>query len=545
MPQRSSRSTAGLILAVLCAVSWSPPRFARLSSAGAGPRLCFSPDPGFVSKRQSEAFGRTGSVARRIMKFVGDRRAGLCRARNKAHTRRCVVRCSAAANNDSNVDDSNRERAKYARESILNWVDGRMDTLDGRAIGRGLFLAAASERKQRADQGIATLRDNLQEYVLQQGPSDQRKRVAEDSVFLAIYLKAAQGDGWLGAEAWSNAMVLQASVPGLAMREVSRAVLQDISPDVVTAEEVNDVVDAFVTANWGNARDNAGTIVASLVEYAATQFCIGVLWGYSLRGLVLRLSLDRSLGTSPESAAAARRRLERQLAIDFDGSEGKASSLGNSTSVPSSAPTSLLNYATEFFGHSDWANLCAPTEASMGVFEKEVEEMMSGLIILASSGFDLDDDDVVVVRHIQRRHRNDDDGDEDEDEDEIDIYEGNQVLLEYEDWVGFQGRAVALGALIAGAEAFVESELGQLPRSSRPMSRWTRQLVRNGALTGVRREQALMLLKHVGSPLRRLVNSLRNTFLVSKLADARRGISRIFSGEAADVPDSPRESEES
>ena len=39
----------------------------------------------------------------------------------------------------------------------------------------------------------------------------------------------------------------------------------------------------------------------------------GILWGYALRGMVKRLSLDRQLGTVPELLAAQRWQLERAL----------------------------------------------------------------------------------------------------------------------------------------------------------------------------------------------------------------------------------------
>merc|ERR1719362_1207091 len=129
------------------------------------------------------------------------------------------------------------------------------------------------------------------------------------------------------------------------------------------------------------------------------------------------------------------------------------------------------------------------------------------------AGVDEDDAEAIAVLGLSE--------DEDVELDEM-------VTLLQEEWEAFQRRAVALGGLLADAEALAETEVGQLPRGQRRAALWAQHLVRSGALTGMRREHGSMAAGRIAGPLLRLAAVLRRDFLPSKLRSAASGLNRLF-----------------
>lgn len=437
---------------------------------------------------------------------------------------------------DFDPDKNKRERDRMAREASLAWLDEHVRTLDARSLGRGLFLANASSRQRIATAGLETLRDNLAEAAISSAEPDSEdldEDLVLDGVFLGMHLFAAHSDAWLGPDAWPNSIMLRASVPGSTKEAVAQALGRDISAETVSAKEIMEVVDAFVASTWGegiaapSAQEFAGVVISTPPLYAMIHYVIGFLWGYASRGLILRLAFDRTLDTVPETAESARKRLERQF---LDAASSNASSI---TEKPK--PT-LLQYASEFYGHRDWADLCRPSDAAIAVLEAELEEAMPGLALLAGA-----DDDESPETEIHTVGQNPADwgsliglGSSDDDADEGMVSHSDMVMLDQEDWNAFQRRSIIMGALTADAEALVDGEVGPLQRNQRPASKWARRLVKSGVISGVQQEQGGALADRLSTPLRRLTNVLRDSYLPSKLRSARARLSRMFTKDAED-----------
>jgi len=393
-----------------------------------------------------------------------------------------------------------------AREAVAAWINERTETTEVRELAMTLFM----EKRKRRQKLAFKLVDNLQSVFRQRMTSKDpavEDPIADDGVFLAVHAFAAQSDAWFGGDAWPNAIMLQASVPGMTLEEVERIVRRDLAPQAVSAEEVAEVVEAFVSATWGGAIDTAelsgvsSVMISTAPQFAAIQYCIGVLWGYALRGLVLRLALDRALGTLPDTLGTMQQRLERQL-------EG-----GNTSgAMITGKKVSLLDYANDFFGHEDWESLCRPSDAAVNFLDAELEESLPALAML--TGNEESDVDVGVLLG--------------EDDDDTELELEDMIFLPSEDWEAFQRRSVALGALLADAEALVDTEVGPLSRGSQMAQAWVNELIRGGALTGPRREQGITLISRLNEPLHRLADALRNNLLSYKIRSARRGLERLY-----------------
>lgn len=411
---------------------------------------------------------------------------------------------------------------RYTREATLAWLDDHLNTLDARTLGRGLFLAREDQRSNRSKAGLRTLTDVLEEARDAEENVDQDE-IAEDSVFLGVHLFAAQADMWLGANAWPDAIMMRASVPIVGKLDVAKAMLRGVRPQVITVEEVSDIVDAFVSATWGervNPRGFKGGVIdfviVSPAQFSALQYAIGILWGFAMRNLVLRYALDHSIGSVPETAASARRRLERQF---------------SRVSADMNTRSSLLQYANDFFGHREWVGLCRPSDATLSVLEHELEEILPSLALLTGyNESDFDQNESVSVEILGRSMFETTLAD---DEAAESVTMDDMVALSLSDWEGFTRRAVAIGALLADAEAFVDSRLGSLSRGRRFSSQWVLELIRHGALSGIRREQGSMTTTRLQHPIRRLVTVLRTDFLASKLRTARAGLEKVFADELA------------
>lgn len=413
-------------------------------------------------------------------------------------------------------------RDKYTREATLAWLDEHLSTLDARSLGRGLFLAQIDQRANRSTEGLSSLNDVLEEARDTEEDVD-KDQIAEDSVFLGVHLYAAQAHVWLGANAWPNAIMTHASIPILDKLDVARAMLRGVRPQVITVEEVSDIIDAFVSATWGERVSPKGFegrvdefAISSPAQFGALQYAIGILWGFAMRNLVLRYTLDHSMGSVPETAASARRRLEQQ----FSRVEGSIRTR-----------SSLLQYANDFFGHQEWAGLCRPSDATLRVLEHELEEILPSLALLAGyNESDLASDESVSVQ-ILGRSMLELELTDDETAEQVPLDE--MVTLSLDEWEGFTRRAVTVGALLADAEAFVDSRIGSLARGQRLSSQWAFDLIRNGVLSGLRHEQGSMTTSRLQHPIQRLATVLRTDFLASKLRTARAGLENVFADELA------------
>merc|ERR1719188_2353532 len=96
------------------------------------------------------------------------------------------------------------------------------------------------------------------------------------------------------------------TVPGNTLDDVVRVMCRGLAPGAVSTDEVHEVVESFTKATWGTspfaAQDEnspLGIAISTIPQFAALQISIGVLWGFALRGLAMRLALDRALGTMP------------------------------------------------------------------------------------------------------------------------------------------------------------------------------------------------------------------------------------------------------
>ncbi|CAJ1446204.1 unnamed protein product, partial [Effrenium voratum] len=230
-----------------------------------------------------------------------------------------------------------------------------------------------------------------------------------------------------------------------------QAMLAGIESSVVNKNETSEIVDAYVTATWGDEASYTsdsfdGVMISTPPQQASVQYSIGMLWGYAIRGVAKRLALDRQLGTVPELVSAQRLQLERALDLNFNES--------------SNGPPTFLQYASEFFSHEDWADLCRPSNVAVNIMEAELQEAMHAVAILSSVS---QDGELEVISSSEEEFEND--------------FELDMVLLDQAEWKGFQYRAVVYGCLLADAEAFVGSEVG-LERSERsvrrPLQVWAR-----------------------------------------------------------------------
>jgi len=407
-------------------------------------------------------------------------------------------------------------KEQETRDATIAWLEERLQTEDAMSFGRRLFLASPDERQVQGSKTIESIKKILQQSA--HNGDAGFDEAAADSVFLGAHALSTQTTAWLGADAWPTAILMHASVPGLSHKALEQVFMRDLAPGSVSGEEISEVVNAFVEATWGDQarrktarqRGFEGVQISVPPQFACMQYCIGVLWGYALRGLVFRCALDRSMGTLPESLALARKRLERQFSLSEQDSIERAES-GAREALGANVGGTLMRYACEFFGHDDWAALCRPTDATIQVMESELEEALPGMAML--SGVDDEEAEYLDILGL-------------DEDDEIELDE--LVLLLQEDWEAFQRRAVALGGLLADAEALAETEVGQLPRGQRQAALWAQHLVRSGALTGMRREHGSMAAGRIAGPLLRLAAVLRRDFLPSKLRSAASGLNRLF-----------------
>jgi hypothetical protein len=383
--------------------------------------------------------------------------------------------------------------------------------------------------------------DKLLLEAQESGDASVLAAASQDAIFLALHFYSLQADAWLGGNAWQEAVKEDLTVPGSGSEDIEKAILRGLAPGAISSEEVRDVVDSLVAATWGkdpfvafqdeDALPSMSTAVSAFPQFAAFQLSIGMLWGFALRGLAMRLALDRALGTMPESTQAARQRLERALA-DEDGDRSKAK---GAEDQPQQEPPTLQRYASEFFGHRDWAALCKVSDASVGVMETELEEALPALAFLAHSSdlnvkMMLENDEVEEFDTLPFDMQDDRYSTEDDDDDDDDLEEGieQMIYLPLEAWESLQRRSLVIGALLADAEAFVDQQVGPLHRGRRPGRQWVDRLIRSGALTNLRWEQAQSFASTLNMPLQRLVEVLRSSVLTSKLQTAREGLSKLY-----------------
>jgi len=489
--------------------------------------------------------GAPGRTARGAVGNAGERKSGNATEDQEVARKRQEERARVVE----------QEAEMMAQEMSQAWLDEHLKTDEGRDLGASLFRTERGiERFQTATQMLPKLSKLLRETSRKDNKT--RENMAADAAWLAVHIYATHIDAWLGVDAWPNAVMINASVPGLEIDAVVRAVLRDLKPYSVSAEEVREVVEAYVTATWGQPQTFErvefldGLVVSCPPAFASLQYSIGVLWGFALRGLVLRLALDRATGTVPETLSSARSRLERQFAAPAkpvtsstpkSQKEELRSLLLSDTRLVAGAvgempldsqrPT-LMKYATEFFGHFDWMELCQPMDAAIRVLEAEIEEGSNVLAMLAAS----EEDSTVLLSlsgagdGVPRSLAGGGD-DEEEDESETDDDEEFRdlfVLLPQSDWAAFQRRAIVVGALLADAEAFVVAHAGPLQRGVRASTKWAQRLVRTGALSRVRVEQAGMVAKQINSPIRRLMDAIKKNIIPSKLRSARDGLDKLF-----------------
>jgi len=427
--------------------------------------------------------------------------------------------------------DRENDLDEHSREAILAWIDEHLQTLEGAELGRRLFMTQPDQQTRAAEAGLEAIQ-KLLEKSAKKSPKSAEK-LGADAVFLTMHYYAVLSGTSLGADAWPNAVMMHASVPGASQDQVDQVLLRDLSPAMVSPSEVRAVVDAFVAANWGEQGRVAsehgfdGVVISVLPEFAALQYSIGVLWGYALRGLVLRLALDRSLNTIPETITSARKRLERQLDLEIDIEaeqqqvEGMSADdsdelrrlLLSDAEAKHSGPT-LLSYASEFFGHKEWIELCKPTDATAKILEAELEESTSVLSMLV--GVNTFEDDELGLVEVQ---------DEEDDEDEAGAF---MAMLPEPEWEAYQRRSIMIGALLADAEARVEALLGPMQRGKAPAARFVNRLTKSGALTSVRFEQGSMMASRIQAPFHRLAEALRKNLISSKLRQARQGLDALF-----------------
>jgi len=524
------------------------------------------------------AFRRAGPSVTTASSFASP----ICARRIRWLNRIRTVALRAQGDKDSDKPETPIRSDKASRETAIAWIDSSLSTPAGRALGRGVFLASSlEERNRRAKEGINTLSEFLEEAAAEAeadiaavaeaeaavvggwGLDDEDQELdfpvidlplgqgaggpwskpgldeeeefefdetpvqaVEDCVLLAVHFFAAQGRSWLGAESWPNAIMLQASVPGMDHEGVEDALRRDISPEVVSSEELREVVDAFVASTWGDSsRPGASRmmLIATPPPHAAIQYTSGVLFGYAVRGLVLRMSLDRQFGTSPETIASARKRLERQFACRPLAKPSGTAVCGDEDCVERE-PT-LMEYAIEFFGHRDWAALCRPADASVAVLEDELEDCLQGLNMLSGT----DEEELREYPSMILGNEN-----------ELPLDE--LTLLSQQEWESFERRAIALGALLADAEALADSRAGPplVTRGTRPAAQWVAQLVGSGALSGVRHDQSQSVARTLNAPMQKVVQALRNVFLASKLKAARHGLMRQYASQATETKPEPR-----
>eukprot|EP00933_Yihiella_yeosuensis_P015759 TRINITY_DN13640_c0_g1_i1.p1 TRINITY_DN13640_c0_g1~~TRINITY_DN13640_c0_g1_i1.p1 ORF type:complete len:501 (+),score=102.52 TRINITY_DN13640_c0_g1_i1:226-1503(+) len=404
----------------------------------------------------------------------------------------------------------------------MAWLDERTKTQDATEIGKALFLASEDERKAAVQEGFNLLHKLLVEANNNSG--EAFFEAASDGIFMGTYLIGAQAEASIGPDAWPIAFMDNATVPGLSLNETLNALLHDVPKETVSRNEVEAVVRAYTTAAWGESgsevakrRGFDGLMVSVLPQQAAIQYCIGILWGYALRGLIKRLAFDRSLGTVPEPIEAKHKSLERALAWDETKTKDDAAT---DTAKKEPSRLTLLSYATEFFGHRDWIGLCRPSDSAIDLLEEELEEAIQGMAVLTSAMAE-DDDIEVMTLPIDGNDASDDDGGDIDSEDVMD----DSIVLEQKDWEHFQRRATALGSLLADAEALVDSEAGPLPRGRKL---WVEKLIRSGALSGVRPDQTAMVASGIASPIQRLATAIKHRVVGSKMKEARRGLESLF-----------------
>lgn len=427
---------------------------------------------------------------------------------------------------------------KARQEAALAWLEEKVRTSEVLTASRPLFLCALEDRKRVAEKGIEKLRKVLRQ--VREKPVNVVGQATADSVFMTVHHLAIEAKTWLGPSSWTDAIMLQASVPGVPIEVAEEAFLRKLDTQSVSRQEVQEVINAFVAATWGDqslidaAHDQGfgALAISTLPHFAAVQYSIGILWGYALRGLVLRLAMDRRFGTVPESPADIRRRLERAMAADSEDSATQEEEFRYVQPPPTQTghSPSLMDYASSFFSHADWAALCKPSDAAISALESELEDAIPDLAMLTGAE---ESDDEIDLDSLDSELMADDE-DEDGEPSPKDM-----VTLELQHWQAFQRRAAVLGSLLADAEALVESEMGVLPRGARPASKWVSQIVRAGALSSIRLEQGAMVAKRILEPHRRLAKALKEVLVPSKLKAARKGLELFFKSEPPSTTDEP------
>jgi len=414
------------------------------------------------------------------------------------------VACHAGSGNATDLPSS--------EAATLAWLEERALTKEAVEIGTMLFLAPESQRLETAEVALEMAKD----MVASAGEGAELQKASADAIFLAMYTCAAKAGVDIGIDAWPATFLSKASVPGLKAQDAVTAALAGIPHSVVSRDESQRVVEAYVSATWGEEKslsdeDNVafdGVMISTSPQHASIQYCLGVLWGYAVRGLVKRLALDRTLDTVPEALATRKQQLERALAIgDPNPSPSDSSPPGRS---------SFLQYASDFFSHSDWAALCHPVSGAVHVIEAELQEAMHAMAILASLESQDFDEDFEVVSGSNEDFEND--------------FRIDAVLLDQAEWKGFQYRAIVYGCLLADAEGILDTHVGPLPRSRRS---WVKTLVQTNALSDVRPDQSRRVAAGILAPIQRVAKVLRERVLTTKLREARRSLTELLEASAA------------
>eukprot|EP00439_Symbiodinium_sp_Y106_P033459 s5242_g4.t1 len=311
-----------------------------------------------------------------------------------------------------------------------------------------------------------------------------------------------------------------ASVPGLKAQDAVTAALAGIPHSVVSRDESQRVVEAYVSATWGEEKslsdeDNVafdGVMISTSPQHASIQ-CVGsheteaeVSFGDT------RSEACPGGAGDTEAAAGARFGVSPRTALK--------AAIGDPNPSPSdSSPpgrSSFLQYASDFFSHSDWAALCQPVSGAVHVIEAELQEAMHAMAILASLESQDFDEDFEVVSGSNEDFEND--------------FRIDAVLLDQAEWKGFQYRAIVYGCLLADAEGILDTHVGPLPRSRRS---WVKTLVQTNALSDVRPDQSRRVAAGILAPIQRVAKVLRERVLTTKLREARRSLTELLEASAA------------
>lgn len=412
------------------------------------------------------------------------------------------------------VGSGNATDLPGSEAATLAWLEERALTKEAVEIGTMLFLAPESKRLETAEVALEMAKD----MVASACEGTELQKASADAIFLAMYTCAAKAGVDIGIDAWPATFLSKASVPGLKAEDAVTAALAGIHHSVVSRDESRRVVQAYVSATWGEEKslsdeDNVafdGVMISTSPQHASIQYCLGVLWGYAVRGLVKRLALDRTMDTVPEALATQKQQLERALAI------GDPDPSPTNSSPPGRGRSSFLQYASDFFSHSDWAALCQPVSGAVHVIEAELQEAMHAMAILASLESQDFEEDFEVVSGSNEDFEND--------------FRIDAVLLDQAEWKGFQYRAIVYGCLLADAEGILDTHVGPLPRSQRS---WVKTLVQTNALSDVRPDQSRRMAAGILAPIQRVAKVLRERVLTTKLREARRSLTELLETSAA------------